>query len=675
MKKILISILFILILISGSIYFWFNYTNDVETEIIAEKNELKLYWFIPDGLRNDPDTFNMYLWAEQGYLPNIKKLMDKGSYGYSIPTFPGHTPTNFATLLTGTYPEKNGVADGPMHVEGKPLNQVAIGGFSSTAKKVDPIWVTLEDEGEKVLLLSIPGSTPPELEKGITIRGRWGGWGADYHAINFEPVFNNEQRKLQGRSSKLFFFGPQLTQYVEEKVNPGDWRVYPQFYGEIKEVKLSSWGGDVYALIYDSTNDNVLNYDKVAFSMDKKTIFATLSEGEWGEWEDIKLKFKSNSEFIDVNSNVKVEVIKLDDNGFFRIRLFYNNVNEYITKPSTIAAELTSSVGPMVDFADNYPPQLIYYDEDKNAFLDESNMSLEWHKKAVGSVINLYEPDIVIHDIYTPNQMLTSRWWMGYLDNDSRRYNDIDEKEREVLQNEVLQMYIGIDKIVGEIMENADENTYIVLSSDHGAVPLDKWIRVNNLFAQKGWLKFTIDNVTGEPIIDWKNSKVIYLKMAHVYIKPEGLDGNWTRGSGENYEKLRAEVREELLKLEDTETGIKPITYVYNFEDVPKYLDLPIDRVGDLVILNEPGYGFNEEMSENLIVFEDSLVSGYKQAILPENEKGMWTPFIISGPGIKKNFKLDEPIHHVDQYPTIMKALNHSISDEIDGKILISVFE
>ena len=140
-------------------------------------NRLKLYWFIPDGVRAEPGLFNIYKWAEEGYLPNIKKLMDRGSYGFSYPNFPSHTPTNFATLLTGAYPEVHGVDDGPMRVIGKPLDKVAVPGFRSTAKKVPPIWKTLEDEGLKVAILSVPGSTPPEVNKGVVLRGRWGGWG------------------------------------------------------------------------------------------------------------------------------------------------------------------------------------------------------------------------------------------------------------------------------------------------------------------------------------------------------------------------------------------------------------------------------------------------------------------------------------------------------------------
>jgi hypothetical protein len=165
---------------------------------------LKLYWFIPDGVRAEPTLFTVYKWAEDGKLPNIKKLIDNGSYGYSYPNFPSHTPTNFAALLTGSYPDVNGVDDGPMHVIGKPLDKVAITGFSSTAKKVPPIWTTLEQVGMKVAIVSVPGSTPPEIQKGVVIRGRWGGWGADFPALNYQTKGDLSQRIRQGRSSRFF---------------------------------------------------------------------------------------------------------------------------------------------------------------------------------------------------------------------------------------------------------------------------------------------------------------------------------------------------------------------------------------------------------------------------------------------------------------------------------------
>ena len=147
-------------------------------------NKLKLYWFIPDGLRAEPDLFRIFEWAEQGKLPNLKRLMDKGAFGYSKPVFPTHTPVNFATLLTGTTPKYHGVADGPMHTEGNVLSKVSVSGFSSVARKIPAIWSYIDKAGFKSVLISVPGSTPPEITNGVVIRGRWGGWGKDITAIN-----------------------------------------------------------------------------------------------------------------------------------------------------------------------------------------------------------------------------------------------------------------------------------------------------------------------------------------------------------------------------------------------------------------------------------------------------------------------------------------------------------
>ena len=636
-------------------------------------NKMTLYWFIPDGVRAEPHLFNIYNWASEGKLPNIKKLMDTGSYGYSFPNFPSHTPTNFAALLTGSYPEVNGVVDGPMRSLGKPLDKVAVPGFRSTAKKVAPIWKTLEEEGYKVAMLSIPGSTPPEVNKGTVLRGRWGGWGADFSAINFEQKGNLAQRIKQGRATRLFFFGPQLTEYVDDG-SPSGWQNPPTSYSDPYEVKMTGWGTDVYAYVYDNTDDGKQNFNKAIFSLDKKTALATLSQGEWGDWSPIVLKWKTEDKTTDVPTFFKPTVIKLGDDKFFRFRLLYNNINKYIAFPEEAADKMIASAGPMVDFVDNFPAQLIYYPEDKNTFIDEMDMSFEWHKKAVGALVDNFSPDIVIHDIYSPNQMLTSKWWMGYIDPQSTNYNNISDEEREILWEEVKDMYIKLDEIVGEILKNSDKNTYIVFSSDHGAVPLNRSVNLNNLFAQKGWLKFKIDSNTGEPIIDWKNTKVIYLKMAHVYINPGGLDGNYIRASGPDYEKLRNEVISTLRELQD-ENGVQPVVDIVKWEDAKNFLRLDQERTGDLVIANSPGYGWNEEMSKDLRIFSEPNVSGYKQAVYAEEVPGMWTPFIISGPGVKKNFYIgDKPFPLIDQYPTIMKALKVESPEFVQGKSL-PIFE
>lgn len=657
-------VVFFLVLLVGTSALYF-----AKNKLDTPQNNLKLYWFIPDGMRAEPNLFNVYKWAQEGKLPNIKKLMDNGSYGYSFPNFPSHTPTNFAALLTGSYPSVNGVDDGPMRAIGKPLDSVAVPGFRSTAKKVPPIWKNLEEAGMKVAILSVPGSTPPELNKGVVIRGRWGGWGADFYALNFEQQGNLSQRVLQGRAARFFFFGPQLTNYVKENT-PTGWENVPKSFSPPYEIVLNGWGNNIYALAYDSTDDNKNNYDQVAFSLDKKKILNTLGQGQWGDWQPITLKWNSGGNTVDVETSFKPTVIKLGDSNFFRIRILYNNLNKHIATPADAGDTLLNEVGPMVDFVDNFPAQLIYYPEDKQTFKDEAAMSFEWHTKAVGSMVKNFDPNVIIHDIYSPNQMLTSRWWMSYVDPDSATYKQYTQREKDSAWNDVQDMYVKLDNIIGEILKNDNKNAYIVLSSDHGAVPLNSYVNLNNLFAQKGWLKFTINPATGEPVIDWAKSKVIYLKMAHVYINPKGLAGNYIRATGPEYENLRQEVINSLDGLRDS-NGVKPVTEIVKWENAKDYMQLDPERIGDLVVANAPGFGWNEEMSKDLKLFSIPSVAGYKQAIKAEEVPGMWTPFIIKGPGIKKNNYLgDKPFSLINQYPTIMKALGVQIPDFVQGKSL-----
>jgi predicted AlkP superfamily phosphohydrolase/phosphomutase len=309
----------------------------------------------------------------------------------------------------------------------------------------------------------------------------------------------------------------------------------------------------------------------------------------------------------------------------------------------------------MVDFVDNYPPQLIYYPEDRQTFLEESEMSFAWHEKAEAYFLRKSQQDVMVQSIYSPNQMLTSRWWMGYLDPRASRYQSIDESERGKLWQEILHMYKHIDTMIGQALDQRPADGYVVLSSDHGVVPLNYEVRLNNLFARHGWLKFVYDSKTEKLKIDWPHTKAIFLNMNHVFIRPDGLDGNYRPASGPAYERLRQEVAAAIRDLRDRE-GVAPLSALHTREEASAW-GLPEDRVGDLIIANRAGFGWIEDVSEDLEIFTPSLKAGYKQAILPENEKGLWTPFLIVGPHVHAGHRLSRPISHLEQYPTVMKLL------------------
>lgn len=642
---------------------------------IDEKSGLKLYWFIPDGLRAEPEIFQVFQWAQKGELPNLKKMMDGGAWGYSRPVFPSHTPVNFATLMTGSSPKIHGIADGAMRIEGYPLETVSRGGFSSVSKKVPSIWSILEKNEFLVSILSVPGSTPPELTRGNTIKGRWGAWGLDFPAIIFHDNRDTELFEQQGQSKRAFIFGSDLTKFIPSNEAVG-WLAIKS-YSPARQIEFTNWGNTMWGLIIDSTDDKKENYDQIVFSNDKKNILTTLKVGERSDWIpveltlDMKNKADQSSSKISVSSKVKIGVIKLGKKDFFRVRFYYDGLNQYSTQPSELADKMRSVAGPMVDFVDNYPAQLIYFPEDKKAFLAESIDSLDWHKKSVGFLVREAKSNVVIHSVYTPNQMLTSRWWLPYLDPQSPLYNKISEKERAELWVEVKQMYKKIDDILGEILKQADANTIVALSSDHGALPLYKEIRLNNLFYKKGWLKFKFDPTKKEWKVDWKNSKVVFLQMDNIYINPKGLDGNFHHASGEQFEKLRDQVISALNELKDDETGISPLSGAWKRESAAEQFDLPKDRIGDLIISNKPPYIWAEDIDPSAKIFVRTLKGGYKQAV-SNNEIGLLTPFAIMGPGVPKGFKIPDVIEHQNQTAEIYHLMNIEAPAYVTGKRIFS---
>lgn len=633
-----------------------------------------LHWFIPDGMRADPDTFDIFAWAEAGELPNIKALMDRGAYGFSTPTFPSHTPTNFATLLTGSLPTTHGVADGPMRVEGHSLARPSVAGFSSTARKVPAVWSLLEQPDRSVFLLSVPGSTPPELQlDGVTVRGRWGGWGADFASVIFEADASQRKAAL-GVNAKLFMLAEDLTSFVA--TTPADgWKEAPSSFSPSYQAQLSAHGLTLHALSVDTTDDGVDNPDRMAFSVDKHELIANLAQGEWSDWVPATLMWKDTP----VDTNVRLHVIALGDSphhegpGFFRLRMQVDALNRFVTEPPEVADTLREDVGPMVDYVDSFPAQLIEYPEDKDTFLAEAGHSMAWHRDAVDAAYQRYDPDVVVHTTYTPNQMLTSRWWMGAVDPVSARYGDYSEEERAARWAEVHALYQQIDDIVGRAVASAGPDALVVLSSDHGAAPQNKAVRLNNLFAQKGWLVTRTDEGTGAQVVDWDKSQVVFLNMYSVFVHPDGLGGTWTRASGPEYEALRTDVMTALSELRDS-GGDPPVASVRRWEDATT-LDLPADRVGDLIVANHPGYGWTETTTADREIIVAPKVAGYKQSLEPGSSKAVWTPFIIAGPGVKPGTRIEEPIRHVDQLPTILTLMGVELPEHLQGRVLSEVLQ
>jgi len=132
--------------------------------------------------------------VNKGKMPNIKKLMEKGSCREDLVllgAIPTITPPMWATLATGCYPMTHGIMDFNLSLE--KAKDVTIGAFFSNFLKAEPLWNVAAEAGKKTLVWHWPGgSWPPTIDNPnlMMVDGSSpGSVGMVYASRDFDTVF------------------------------------------------------------------------------------------------------------------------------------------------------------------------------------------------------------------------------------------------------------------------------------------------------------------------------------------------------------------------------------------------------------------------------------------------------------------------------------------------------
>jgi predicted AlkP superfamily phosphohydrolase/phosphomutase len=107
-------------------------------------------------------------WAQNGYLPNLKKLMDQGYHGTLYSTIHPVTAPAWTSFLTGANPGKHGIYDFFL----KETSEYKIRYATAQDRKIPTIYELLDRNGIKAGVINVPMTYPPEnLENGFIIPG------------------------------------------------------------------------------------------------------------------------------------------------------------------------------------------------------------------------------------------------------------------------------------------------------------------------------------------------------------------------------------------------------------------------------------------------------------------------------------------------------------------------
>lgn len=155
----------------------------------------------------------------------------------------------------------------------------------------------------------------------------------------------------------------------------------------------------------------------------------------------------------------------------------------------------------------------------------------------------------------------------------------------------LAELYQEMDQVLGEAMARLDENTTLLVLSDHGFAPYYRSFNLNTWLLERGYLVLRRDAPREAEFltnVDWSRTRAYGLGLNALYLNLRGRERDGIVEPGARADALRAELARELLAVRDPATGLLVITRVDKAAEAyrgPYVADAP-----DLLIGYNRGY-------------------------------------------------------------------------------------
>jgi predicted AlkP superfamily phosphohydrolase/phosphomutase len=178
-------------------------------------------------------------------------------------------------------------------------------------------------------------------------------------------------------------------------------------------------------------------------------------------------------------------------------------------------------------------------------------------------------------------------------------------------QEVVDELYVGLDRIVGETLDALGADDTLIVLSDHGFTSWRRSFHLNTWLKEEGFLTLANPSRQDDPgffgNVDWSRTRAYGIGLNGLYINLQGREVNGAVAPADR-ERVMNEIREKLLQTIDPATGERAITKVYRREDV--YADAGyFDRAPDLVV----GYAKGTRGSD------ESALGGIPREVIVDN--------------------------------------------------------
>ena len=596
-------------------------------------------------------------YVEEGKLPVIAKLMKDGVWAENcLVPHPTITPPNWTTIATGAWPGTHGITCFHIHKPGMELDET-YQAFSSGDCQAEYIWEATERAGKKSIILNYPSTYPPRVKNGIQIGGA-GLHVNDWRITKQGKCLPSWSCFSTAADAQLFSTEEYPFADIINLKEAKDWKNLPNSRSLEAEIRLGNRSPRLrvepkkyYLLVQDKKGKG---YDTVSLtgSRDGKDILFSLRKDEWSP----KTRIEFNTEEGKKKAVFMAKLLELsEDARAFRLYFTPFCQMDGWAYPSEIAKELENLDGLPFNMEESLSLGWI----DLHTYLENIELENKWLGETANHLLKNHQWNLFFMHAHCPDHAY--HIFINKLDPDI--CNDTDEltKYREVESK----FYISLDKMIGRITEAVNEETLIVITSDHGAVPTEnkfdedfRGFDVGKILKDIGLTVYKKDEKTDSMVIDWQKTKAVCQRSVYIYINLKGRDPHGIVDK-RDYEKLQDEIINGLYDYTDQKTGKKPIAFAFKKEDA-RMIGLYGDRIGDIV------YGIKPEFS------------GEHGRQLPTGEYGIGSMkglLIMKGPNIKRDYILERTVWLTDIVPTICYLTDLPIPRHSEGGIIYQALE
>jgi len=513
-----------------------------------------------DGM--DPQLLRRFM--REGKMPNFTRLAAQGDFRELKTSIPPQSPVAWSNLITGMNAGGHGIFDfihrdpktmspyfSASRVEG-PKHAIRVGNWmiplgSGTAEQLrqgEAFWQILDQHDVPNTIVRIPSNFPPVKAKGNTLSGMG-------------------TPDLRGTYGTFTFYTDDPTAVVGAVEG-----------GQIIPVQVENFGVRADLIGPDNTFrkssppatepfyvavDPLESVVKIAVQGQE----FVLREGEWSDW--IRIQFQLIPYLSRVKGMCRLYLKQVHP----RFQLYVSPINLDpadpalpLSTPSTYSHLLTDESGEFHTLGIAEDTKALSDGVlDDSEYLRQAQTVLTEHRRIFDAEFSRFEKGVFF--FYFSSLDLNSHMFWRLLDPNHPEYDPVLAAQN---GSAIADFYQQMDQVLGEVLPKADENTTLLVLSDHGFAPYYRSFNLNTWLLHNGYiaLKGNATDDSSEPFgnVDWSQTRAYALGLNGLYLNMRGREANGIVEPGTMANNLMSEIRGKLLQVKDLKTNLPVVTRI-----------------------------------------------------------------------------------------------------------------